>query len=162
MYISHIPLWNIKFYCIFVQERIFTFNSQKLFRGYKPLNPKNKGFQATSNKGKYCAICWRLEPKIWTGSSENMILHQPLLALFNVNGFKLNIVFYRDKDKWTNHYSVAPNTYQLYERRFSAFVEFRQKFGLANVYIPYPFMKYQILLHICSGTNFHIQQSKII
>jgi hypothetical protein len=61
-----------------------------------------------------------------------------------------------------NQNSVAPNTYQLYERRFSAFVEFRQKFGLANVYIPYPFMKYQILLHICSGTNFHIQQSKII
>ena len=50
------------------------------------------------------AICWRLEPNIWTGSSENMILHQPLLALFNVNGFKLNIVFYRDKDKWTNHF----------------------------------------------------------
>jgi hypothetical protein len=30
-----------------------------------------------------------------------------------------------------NQNSVAPNTYQLYERRFSAFVEFRQKFGLA-------------------------------
>jgi hypothetical protein len=57
-------------------------------------------------------ICWRLEPKISTGSSENMILHQPLLALFNVNGFKLNIVFHRDKDKWTNHFH-NPSTEML-------------------------------------------------
>ena len=37
--------------------------------------------------------------------------------------------------------SVAPNTYQLYGRGFSAFVEFRQKVGLANAH---PISLYEI------------------